>query len=125
MKMCILKLFKKDKKTAPVGRAIPSWEEAVRLMQGRQLDFTDEVVKVIPSRDLSRRLVLLRSGKGYYKFCSEMLVPYDDEYKSFGTYEHPGVYWLEAERSFLSIYADEETALREIGSTPEYKEYFA
>lgn len=123
--MCIFDLFKKQKTPADTSPAIPSWEEAVRLMQGRQLNYVDEVARVIPSRDLSRRFVLLRSDKGFCKVCYETLVPYDDEGSSFGTYEHPAVYWLDEGIGPVSLYADEETALRELESNPEYIKYFA
>ena len=123
--MCIFGLFKKQKTPADTSPAIPSWEEAVRLMQGRQLEFVDEVVRVIPSRDSARRFVLLKSDKGFYKFRYEMLVPYDDESESFGTYDHPAVYWLDPESVAVSLCADEQTALRELESSPEYIEHFA
>lgn len=123
--MCIFGLFKKQKTPTDASPAIPSWEEAVRLMQGRQLGFVDEVVRVIPSRDSARRFVLLKSGKGFYKFRYEVLVPYDDESESFGTYEHPAVYWMDPGSVPVSLYADEETALRELETNPEYIDHFA
>ena len=47
---------------------MPSWDEIVTHMQGKELSFfTDTIVRVIVSNDHAKRLIILRSDHGYYK----------------------------------------------------------
>ena len=51
---------------------MPSWEEIVAHMQGKELSFFDDaIVRVIDSQDHARRVIILRSDHGYYKTAYE------------------------------------------------------
>ncbi len=121
------KIFaKKEHKPIP---PIPSWEEIVDHMQGQGLScFTDKVVKVIVSLDLSKRILILQSENGYYKAVYEEIRVFDeDEWAYFCN--DPGRYaaWWEPVNSSIntkSFYYSEADALKEIKTTPEYTAYF-
>ena len=70
------KLF--PKKHAIVHREMPSWEEIVAHMQGKELSFfADTIVRVIDSKDHAKRVIILRSDHGYYKILSQKANPYE------------------------------------------------
>ncbi|MBR5453275.1 MAG: hypothetical protein IKV54_04270 [Clostridia bacterium] len=48
---------------------LPPFDEAVKIMYGKQLDsFADEVVRAIYSKDKTMRFVLLKNGKRLYTY---------------------------------------------------------
>ena len=54
------------KKQPVCHREMPSWEEIVAHMQGKELSFfADTVVRVIDSKDHTKRIIILRSDCGY------------------------------------------------------------
>jgi len=67
----IKKLFKKD--TKPKA-SLPTWEEMVSTLHGKQLDcFRDEVVRVIYSKDNSKRCIVLKNEKGIFTYSFEKI----------------------------------------------------
>ena len=69
------KLF--PKKLTVAHRKIPSWEEIVSHMQGKELSFfADTIVRGIDSKDQAKRVFILRSDHGYYKILSQKANPY-------------------------------------------------
>ena len=66
----LTKLFKKKPVVEIPPR--PSWETVVEMMYDKHLDaFSDEVVKVIYSKDRSMRYVVLKDEKGFFISASE------------------------------------------------------
>ena len=121
------KLFPKKRTVA--HRKIPSWEEIVTHMQGKELSFfADTIVRVIDSKDHAKRVIILRSDHGYYKTVYEEIRVYDeDEWVYFCN--DPNCYpaWWEPVNSSIntkSFYSSEADALREVKTTPEYTAYF-
>ena len=57
----------------------PSWSETVSIMFDKQLCYADEVVDVIYAPDKTKRFVLLKSDKGYFRFVYEELHPFTEE----------------------------------------------
>ena len=77
----LTKLFKKKPVLEIPPR--PSWETVVEMMYDKHLDaFSDEVVKVIYSKDHSMRYVVLKDEKGFFTYQLEAIYQYDeDEWK--------------------------------------------
>lgn len=68
------------KKHAIVHREMPSWEEIVAHMQGKELSFfADTIVRVIDSKDHAKRVIILRSDHGYYKTVYEEIRVWDED----------------------------------------------
>ena len=121
------KLFPK-KQTLP--REMPSWEEIVAHMQGKELSFfADTIVRVIDSKDHAKRVIILRSDHGYYKTVYEEIRVWDkDEWNYF--YNDPDrypAYWepIDSSINTKSFYGTEEDAIQAITESHEYKMYFA
>ena len=122
------KLF--PKKLTVAHRKIPSWEEIVSHMQGKELSFfADTIVRVIDSKDHAKRVLILRSDHGYYKTVYEEIRVWDkDEWNYF--YNDPDrypAYWepIDSSINTKSFYGTEEDAIQAITESHEYKMYFA
>ncbi len=103
---------------------MPEAGELARIMRGKGLDFTDEVVKVLESPDLFRRIVILKREDGLYRAVFENLFPFDeDELKYFDPGDLPG-YWSDAGIG-VSLYDSLETALKEVNLNNEYREFIS
>lgn len=120
------KLFRNNKQSQPPP--IPLWNEIVEMMYDKDLDsFEDEVVQVIYSKSKSMRYVILRDENNLLTYQLEEIYPFNqDEY-----------YYISANKKELfamwepvgnikskSIFANKEDLLKEIMSTPEYKQHF-
>ena len=120
-------LFKKQQpQPAP---PIPPWDEIVEHMQGVGLSgFADSVVRVLHSRDRSKRIIILHSENGYFRpLYEEICVCDEDELVCFCNV--PGWYpaWWQPVNSpinAISFYASEADVLKELMCSPEYKTYF-
>ena len=67
------RLFKRKAK-APIP-PMPSWETVVEMMYDKHLDaFSDEVVKVIYSKDRSMRYVVLKDEKDFFTYQLEAIL---------------------------------------------------
>ena len=118
------------KKHAIVHREMPSWEEIVAHMQGKELSFfADTIVRVIDSKDHAKRVIILRSDHGYYKTVYEEIRVWDeDEWNYF--FNDPDrypAYWEPVDSSIntKSFYGTEEDAIKAITESHEYEMYFA
>ena len=118
------------KKHAIVHREMPSWEEIVAHMQGKELSFfADTIVRVIDSKDHAKRVIILRSDHGYYKTVYEEIRVWDEDEWNYFYYDldrYPA-YWEPVDSSIntTSFYGTEEDAIQAITESHEYKMYFA
>jgi hypothetical protein len=121
-------LFRKDKfKAVP---PLPSWEEIVDHMHGKELEYFDNcVVDVLYSRDRSRRIVFLQSENEYYKVVYEEIRVFDeDEWVYFCNDPDRYPAWWEPVNSSIntkSFYGNKEEALKEVKYSYEYIKFFA
>ena len=120
------KLFKKKLKqeTPPM----PSWETVVEMMYDKHLDaFSDEVVKVIYSKDCSMRYIVLKDEKGFFIYQLEAIYQYDeDEWKYFCSRDNALPAMWEPFRGIVgkSVFENIDELLNELKAEPEYKQYF-
>ena len=122
----LTKLFKKKPVVEIPPR--PSWETVVKMMYGKHLDaFSDEVVKVIYSKDRSMRYVVLKDEKEFFTYQLEAIYQYDeDERKYICSHDNmlPAMWepfrWIVGKCVFENI----DELLNELKAEPEYKQYF-
>lgn len=120
------KLFKKKLKeeTPPM----PSWETVVEMMYDKHLDaFSDEIVKVIYSKDRSMRYVVLKDEKGLFTYQLEAIYQYDeDEWKYICSHDNALPAMWEPFRGIVgkSFFENLDELLKELNAEPEYKSYF-
>ncbi len=120
------KLFKKKLKeeTPPM----PSWETVVEMMYDKDLDaFSDEIVKVIYSKDRSMRYVVLKDEKGFFTYQLEAIYQYDeDEWKYICSRDNALPAMWEPFRGIVgkSFFENMDELLKELNAEPEYKSYF-
>lgn len=119
-----------SKKQPVCRREMPSWEEIVAHMQGKELSFAaDTIVRIIDSKDHSKRVIILQSDHGYYKTVYEEICVWDeDEWNYFcNDPDRYPAYWNPVESSINSnsFYGTEEDAIKAIADSHEYKIYFA
>ena len=120
------KLFKKKLKeeTPPM----PSWETVVEMMYDKHLDaFSDEIVKVIYSKDRSMRYVVLKDKKGFFTYQLEAIYQYDeDEWKYICSHDNALPAMWEPFRGIVgkSFFENMDELLTELNAEPEYKSYF-
>ena len=120
------KLFKKKlKEEIP---PMPSWETVVEMMYDKHLDaFSDEIVKVIYSKDRSMRYVVLKDKKGFFTYQLETIYQYDeDEWKYICSYDNSLPAMWEPFRGIVgkSFFENMDELLKELNAEPEYKSYF-
>ena len=121
------KLF--PKKHIALPREMPSWDEIVTHMQGKELSFfTDTIVRVIVSKDHAKRVIILRSDHGYYKAIYEEIHVRDEDewlYCSSDPNGYPA-YWEQVGSSInsKSFYGTEAEAIHAVSESHEYKMYF-
>lgn len=119
----IEKLFggKKKKSAAP---RVPTWDEVVENMYGKEMSHVDEVVEVEYSLDKSKRYIVLKSDVGHYTYQLERLIAYDeDELNYFASVGDLG-FWLPDSDGSIHFFDSAEHALSEMRQEPEYKAYF-
>ncbi len=126
MKKWIASIFKKKQKASIPP--MPPWESVVEIMYDKQLDsFLDEVVKVIYSKDKTKRYVILKSKKGFLTYGLETIYPFDeDEWQWIGREKDAlPAYWGNCSGSGVkSVFEKEEELLHELTFESEYKLYF-
>ena len=122
----LTKLFKKNSKeeTPPM----PSWETVVEMMYDKHLDaFSDEVVKVIYSKDRSMRYVVLKDEKDFFTYQLEAIYQHDeDEWKYICSHDNalPAMWEPFIGIVGKSIFENMDELLKELKAEPEYKRYF-
>lgn len=122
----LTKLFKKK----PVVEIPPmhSWETVVEMMYDKYLDaFSDEVVKVIYSKDRWMRYVVLKDEKEFFTYQLEAIYQYDeDEWKYICSHDNVLPAMWEPFRGIVgkSVFENIDELLNELKAEPEYKQYF-
>lgn len=122
----LTKLFKKK----PVVEIppMPSWKTVVDMMYDKHLDaFSDEVVKVIYSKDLSMRYVVLKDEKEFFTYQLEAIYQYDeDEWKYIFSHDNVLPAMWEPFRGIVgkSVFENIDELLNELKAEPEYKRHF-
>ena len=110
-------------------RPKPSWPEIVDLMYDKGLSsFIDDVIQVVYSTDREKRIVILKSKYGYYSYCIEQLVEFDDDewlYVSRDPDSLPAMWEGLQTVSGLSLFGTEQEAWNDLINLPEYKTYFS
>lgn len=109
---------------------IPSWDEIVDHMHGKEFEYFDNcVVDVLYSHDRSRRIVFLQSENEYYKVVYEEIRVFDeDEWVYFCNDPDRYPAWWEPVNSSIntkSFYGTKEEALNEVKYSYEYIKFFA
>lgn len=127
-KYTVMGIFKrlfgsKKKKVAPRPR-VPTWDEVVESLYGKDLSYADEVVEVIYSTDRSRRYVVLRSDIGYYTYISEQVRAFDEDELNYFPDSGELGYWLPEYDGSKHIFDTYEHAKAELRQEPDYKRFF-
>lgn len=129
--MCLFAkwLRKTDKKNA--AQPMPSFDEIVDMMFDKELSFSADlqVIRVLYNEDRTKRFVLLRSAKGFYKYTYETLCVCDEEewqYICKCNMEAPcPAHWGPRGRfPSSSFFGTEEEAMSELVRESVYKQYF-
>ena len=122
----LTKLFKKNSKVEIPP--MPSWETVVEMMYDKNLDaFSDEVVKVIYSKDRSMRYVVLKDEKDFLTYHLEEIYQYDeDEWKYICSHDNelPAMWGPFIGIVGNSIFENMDELLKELKAEPEYERYF-
>lgn len=121
-------LFCKRKKNTKAP-SIPPFSEVVEMMYDKNLCFSEDlqVIKVIYNEEKSKRFILLKSVRGFYKYTYQELCVLDEEDWMYicNQKEALPAYWNSKDRSFAySFFGTEEEALTMLMQEWEYKQYF-
>lgn len=120
------KLFKK-KPRVEIPPMSP-WETVIEMMYDKHLDaFSDEVTRVIYSKDRSMRYVVLKDEKGFFTYQLEAIYQYDeDEWRYIGSHDNALPAMWEPLRGIVgkSVFENIDELLKELKAEPEYKCYF-
>ncbi len=121
-------LFKRKKRIDPIP--MPPYDEIVKSLYGRQLVYSDElkICKVIYNKDNSKRFVVLKSNKGFFKYTYEEICVFNElDWTSYYCYIEniePG-WWESKDSSFAySFFGTEKEAVIAMKTEPIYKRYF-
>lgn len=122
------KIFKKNKKHVNVI-PIPPFSEIVETMYDKSLSFSEEmqVIRVIYNDEKTKRFIILKSIKGYYKYTYEELSVCDEEeWKYICNQENAfPAWWNTMDCSFAySFFGTENEALKMLMQEGEYKHFF-
>lgn len=119
-------LFGKKKKIDAPLPPIPPFEEMVEYLYDKKLPVEKgEIIKVIYSKDRSKRFIVLKSNKGFYKYICEEICIYDMldwEYFAFVNNAYPA--WWETVLEEKSFFGTVEEAMYALILEAEYKNYF-
>lgn len=123
-----MKLFSGKKNKISTIPPIPPIEEIVEELYGKSLSFCDyDVIKVIYTKDKTKRFILLKSHSGFYKYTFEEIFVFDEDEWSVCC-DIPGkypAYWSPNDRTFAySFFGTEEEALSSMMQESKYLQYF-
>ena len=124
-----MNIFQKifGKKAKPNIPPTPSRETVVQMMYDQQLDgYVQEVVRVIYSRDQSRRYVVLKDEKGFFTYQLERICFYDSvdwQYVAAHKDVLPAM-WEPDCVTGKSVFGNTDDLLKEMKTEPEYQQYF-
>lgn len=122
----LTKLFKKKYDRQLPER--PDWETVVEMMYDKQLDcFDDEIIRVIYSKDKSKRYLILKKESGVLTYQLEVIYQYDDEewkYICDSKDALPAMWEPYYTEWRFSHFEREEELMNELIHEPEYKQFF-
>lgn len=123
----IKRIFKKNEKKI-VTSDMPPLHKIVEMMYDKYLDaFSDEVIRVVYSKDKTMRYVILKDEKGLFKYCLEAIYQFDEEEWKYIFSDKeclPAMWEPYCGKYRNSIFATENDAMKELKEEPEYKLYF-
>ena len=109
---------------------MPPYDEIVKSLYDKELSCSDsfKICRVIYSNDKSKRFIILKSNKGFFKYTYEEVCVFDelDWTSHFAYIENIKRGWWEPkDRSFAySFFGTEEEALDALKRETEYKQFF-
>lgn len=124
-----MSFWKRFRKETPKALApMPTWEQIVEQMYGKQLSgYADRVVDVIYSKDKTKRYVITKNESGLLSYQLETICPFDEEeWKYICVHEDtlPAM-WVELEAGAgRSLFSSEKELRTELGSEPEFITHF-
>lgn len=123
-------LFRRKKARSDIP-PIPPYEEIVKSLYDKNLCFTDDltVLRVLYSKDKTKRFIILKSNKGFYKYTYEEICVCDEDEWSYlylcKVNDACPAWWETKDRSVAySFFGTETEAMLALTSEPEYKLYF-
>lgn len=104
-------------------------DEIVEIMYDKQLCYIDEieVVNVVYSKDKSKRFVVTKSNKGFYKIEYEEICLFDEQEWSYICNNEDALpaYWSAIDDSNShSFYGTEDDAMNAIQQDSKYRQHF-
>ena len=109
---------------------MPPYDEIVKSLYDKELNYPDsiKICRVIYSKDKSKRFVVLKSNKGFFKYTYEEVCVLDElDWASLYAYIEnitPG-WWVPKDRSFAySFFGTEQEAFEALKRETEYKQFF-
>lgn len=108
---------------------MPPFSEIIEIMYNKELSFSEDlqVIRVIYNEEKTKRFILLKNVKGYYKYTYEELCVCDEEeWMYICNLENAlPAYWESKDRSFAySFFGAEEEALAMLKQESSYKQFF-
>ena len=124
----IIKIFKPKKIDKEILEK-PDWETVVEMMYDKQLDcFDDEVIRVIYSKDKSKRYLILKKENGILTYLLEYVYQFDDEEWNYISNQEnalPAMWEPYYTNWGVSHFEKEEELMKELIHEPEYKQFFS
>ncbi len=124
----ISKIFKPKKIDKEILEK-PDWETVVEMMYDKQLDcFDDEVIRVIYSKDKSKRYLILKKENGILTYLLEYVYQFDDEEWNYISNQENALpaMWEPYHTNWgVSHFEKEEELMKELIHEPEYKQFFS
>lgn len=104
---------------------MPSRDETVEAMFDEGLNhFTDEVVRVIYSKDKTARFVLLKKENEVFTYIFQQLHFYDEDEWEYSSHDIPACWEKPLDEDGVSFFKSIEELLEDIKERPKYKAYF-
>lgn len=119
----IKKLFSKEQEPIDIPPR-PSYDEVIQIMYDKGID--ESAIKVIYSKDNTKRVLLFKNEKNYYEYSFEYLYQFDEEEWKYTTHSKgmlPAM-WIPPVNETISIFDTLEHALDNLYTEPYYKQYF-
>ena len=115
-----------NRKTLNRYQQKPSYEELVEQLYDKELDYIDEVVRVIYSKDKSMRYVITKNTQDILKYQLEKVYQNDEEDLLYIGINEQVVwgYWMPDFSSDASFFNNIDDLMKAIKWEPIYKEYF-
>lgn len=108
---------------------MPPFCEIVEMMSDKGLSYSEDlqIIKVIYNEEKTKRYIVLKSVKGYYKYTYEELHVLDEEEWAYvcNLDNVNPAYWASMDRSSAcSFFGTEDETISALYQEPEYKMYF-